>query len=435
MLRWWRRNWVWVVGLPVILAALAHWGFHFYVKYRLGELIRQAASEVTIEYRQLDTSLGGKVELSTVSVVPVGQANGARIQNLRLTGPNLFNLALQYNPLAGYKGPPDFLRLKLSGVKVDLGGGLAAYLDARTGGQNSGNEAVCAPGQGVTFQTLKNLGYQQLAGEVNLGYRLVPHAQRLGADLNLDLEEIQRVAAEMSLTNVSRHVLQDPTAVAAALQRFHMEYYLAPAFGKKLAAWCAEKRGVSVTDYEQTLTLELVRDLGDKGVVLGYGLRQAVQHFFTTWGSLEVELEPPVPLSLFALPFIPPEQLVSKLALKLKLNGSQVSDLGFHLAENALLVNRDEAQNKPRKPPPVRYKWVYRSISPASLPNWLDHEVRLQERGDPVRSGRLVEVANGQAAIEQRLSGGTFLAHLSLAEITAAQVRVKVKVAAPASTP
>ena len=63
-------------------------------------------------------------------------------------------------------------------------------------------------------------------------------------------------------------------------------------------------------------------------------------------------------------------------------------------------------------------------MEPSKLSAYVGHRVRLQERGDPVRTGLLVDVANGEALVQQRLSGGRFMAYVSLAELVKAEVFV-----------
>jgi hypothetical protein len=58
------------------------------------------------------------------------------------------------------------------------------------------------------------------------------------------------------------------------------------------------------------------------------------------------------------------------------------------------------------------------------LRRYLGHKARLQERGDPVRSGVLVEVDEGQAVLRQRIRGGEFLAYLSLDDLVRSEVYV-----------
>jgi len=124
--------WVWLIGMPIIFWAIAHWGFYYYVKTRLDEALIQAAPRADIRYAELETSLSGKISVRGIRIVPVGTDQGISIQVVHVQGPDALAYLMQHIPQLGDGGPPDRINVVVKGVEVDITGKRAGKLDRFT---------------------------------------------------------------------------------------------------------------------------------------------------------------------------------------------------------------------------------------------------------------------------------------------------------------
>lgn len=139
------------------------------------------------------------------------------------------------------------------------------------------------------------------------------------------------------------------------------------------------------------------------------------------WGSLEVSLVPPVPMHLVFLPFVPHEQLHRKLGLEVLVNGEPVEGMRLGKVKSEVVSKRKKA-GEARRFGSIRKRWLYQDVKPANLLQYVGRKVKLQERGDLIRVGLLADVVDGEALVQQRLSGGKFVAHVPLKDVVKAEV-------------
>ena len=140
-------------------------------------------------------------------------------------------------------------------------------------------------------------------------------------------------------------------------------------------------------------------------------------------------------ISLMSLMLAPPENLEEKLGLQLTLNGEFVTDLGIELGkDNTLLGSKKEAG--PKEPPPRKpsFKREFRDVPVSSLASHLDKPVRVHVAGQPVRSGILSDVTGRLIAVEQRVEGGKFTAHVSLDDAERVEIEFLVRIDPPSTT-
>ena len=101
---------------------------HWQVSHKLGQLVMDAAPRFTITYDDLDTYLGGQVDVKDISLVPVGQSEAFKITRISIQGPNAFTYLLNNNPLVDDPGPPEYLNVLIQQLNLDLTGPLATEL-------------------------------------------------------------------------------------------------------------------------------------------------------------------------------------------------------------------------------------------------------------------------------------------------------------------
>ena len=67
----------------------------------------------------------------------------------------------------------------------------------------------------------------------------------------------------------------------------------------------------------------------------------------------------------------------------------------------------------------------YEDIAVSDIARYVDHQVQIKPRGQPLREGLLKRIRNGEAEVEQVLHGGKFTAYVPLAEIDSVQALVQ----------
>ncbi len=426
-----RRNiWVWIIGIPVILGAVAHWGFHYFVKSRVDAFILEAAPRAAIQYDTLDTSLGGRIALGDVSIVPTGFDQGVSVRFVQLQGPDVFSYLLGHLPVLGEEGPPEFLELAMRDIVLDISGDKATALDERLAKANAEaarNRDVCKPGGSASFSQLRELGVEQLRGDSRMGYRHIARTQKLYVDIEGEFRDMQKLSLSMELNNVP--ALDMRKTMGVALANLKINYHVEPEFGQRITEYCAGKRGLSPEQYSELLADEIIHEMSRNGIILGYGLTGALKSYVKNWGNLLIELSPPRPVAMMSLMNLSRAELSEKLGLQLAINGRLVTDLYFSIHENAPLLRKPGVKRKKRLiKPRIRYSWEYRGVSPGRLSSYLDHLVRIRTVSGVVHEGKLVAAGGNRISVQKKISGGKFIAHLMLKNIRSAQVRVKVKV-------
>ena len=423
--------WVWIIGIPVILGAMAHWGFYYFVKSRVDAFILEAAPRAAIRYETLDTSLGGRIALGNVSVLPTGFDESISVRSVQLRGPDVFSYLLAHLPVLGEKGAaPEFLNLVLRDMKLDISGDRAASLDeklAKANAEAARNRDVCKPGGTASFSQLQELGVEQLRGDSRMGYRHIARTQKLYVDFEGEFRGMQKLSLSMELNNVP--ALDMRKTMGVALANLKIDYYVEPQFGQRIAEYCAGKRGLSPEQYSELLADEMIREMSRNGIILGYGLTWALKNYIKHWGNLMIELSPPRPVGMVSLMNVSRAELSEKLGLQLAINGQLVTDLYFSIQEDAPLLRKPGTEGRKKVvKPPVRYRWEWRKVSLGQLSSYLDHRVRIRTVSGVVHEGKLVRTGGNRVSVQKKISGGKFIAHLIPKNIRSVQVRVKVKV-------
>lgn len=421
----------------LLLAALAYgavkgW-MHYRVAQAMDDLALQATGRAEITYRDIDTELSGVVWVRGINVLPEGAPQPLHIDAVRVSAPDPTFFLWD----KGEQGDmPPRLRVDVMDVRVGLD---PALLDTLQPAQLPGGAgpAACSPGGDTDPAVLRDIGVEQLLINAAMSYDYQESERRLDAHLEFDVQGIERVEADMVLGDVAPGSLGKgaanmesiPTLVGAS-----MNLRIEPEFAKRYLAACAERRGLDVAAYRDTLVDETLAQLSRVGLQLGSGLRQAMQTYHRDWGDLRVSLEPPAPLNPMMLLFASPSDWQRTLGMKVAVNRVPVSDMSFDLrppnADELAVMMGEQPPPKPVKPRD-RYRYVYRDIPATALAQHLGAEVRLELRGDqPERSGVLVAIGGGEARVEQRLHGGKITAHVSLDDIARVQVRQVEKIPA-----
>jgi hypothetical protein len=429
---------VWLIGIPAIAFVLLKGGMHWYVTQKLDQLILDAASRFTLAYADLDTSLDGRIDITDISIVPVGQSDAFRISQVSLQGPDVFAYLLNNNLLTGNSGPPEYLDVSITGLNLDLTGSLASNLDQNyqfsLQQQGSGVPAVCRESGNISLGLLKEMGRTTLTADGHLFYRYDEKARKLRGSIDLTVPDTQSMSMGLTLDNVSPQALQYGVPGMPWLTDFRLTMEIQPEFGKNVSTYCADKTGQTVAEYEEHRAGKFMQDLAYNGIELGRGLESAVRSYYRDWGEIDIIVKPPNPLNVLSLMLRPPENIEETLGLEVAINNQLLTDLGFTLKKSARLFAPEPGQKEKSAVSRPRYRMVWKEIPPAELLQYRDRNVKLHVTDRPMREGILRGIEGNTALVEQRLDRGKFTAHVPTHRIYKAEARVRVRTNPP-STP
>lgn len=435
-----RNKLVWIIGIPVIAFGLAKGGMYLYVKQKLDHMIMEAAPRFTIQYADLETSLQGRVIISGINVVPVGQSDAFNISRVSIKGPDPLTYMLNHNPVTGDKGPPEYLDMSINNLNMNLSGSLASNLDESyrlSLEQETGSASgVCSSSGSLSLGMLREMGHETLAGDMRLFYRYAADARRLNVSLESSIKGIQSMFLQATLSGVSPYALKSGSPGIPSLADFRLTSKIPPVFGKNMSEYCAGQTGQTLIGYEEQAAATFMQNLAESGIVLGWGLQMAVRSYYSNWGEIDIVAKPAKPVNLLGLMFSPPQNIEQALGLQVSVNGRLLTDLNFKLQKDARLFSKQSKKRK-RGPaiPRIRFKNVWDSVSPANLRHHQYKDVKLHLAGRPSRSGTLVGLENGSVLVEQRIDGGKFTAHVPMGTISSAEVKNRVQIKPPPSAP
>ena len=427
----------WLLGIPVIGLVLLKGVMHWQVSNELNQLILDAVPRFTITYDDLDTSLGGSIDISDISIVPVGQSEAFKITRISIQGPDAFSYLLDNNPLADGSGTPDHLNVLVHDLNLDLTGSLASNLDQNyqfPALQGSGAPAACMGAGNMPLGLLRDMGRDKLTADGRMFYRYDEEARRLTGSVELTLLDIQSVSMGLALENVSPQALEYGMPGMPWLADFRLTLQLDPEFGQEMSVYCAGKTGKTVAEFKEYNAEMFMQTLADNGIELGQGLEQAVRSYYRDWGEIDIIVKPPTPLNLLTLMLRPPENIEETLGLQVAVNDQLLTDLGFTLNQstNPFIPEAQEKNKAPVVKP--RYRMVWKEILPSQLLQYRDRKVRLHVADRPVRKGILMDIKGNTVLVEQRVTGGKFTAHVPMRKIYRAEANVMVRTNPP-STP
>jgi hypothetical protein len=388
------------------------------VKENLDSLARSVRPFVELRYDGIGTELSGAVEVSGVLLTPAGFTEPVRVAAVRLeTGDPLF----LFRGFADVqREPPERVAARLRGVRVPLQGEYAELSAAASQGED-----VCAIGGLPRPELLAALGMEVLELDVGVEYTLRQADGRVVVGITYATAGVDSTVASIELAGVGRG--SNPT-----LRRGDVTYTPDPELTPRLVDYCAKRRGMDRETFIDASVDAADRQLyGTHGVVLGPGLREALQRYLRKPAEVRVALRPGVEVGLQSYMGLSPDQVLDTVGAELYVGGERVVDLSLRReapAGSADATGRAVAGDAAATPAPVVEKPRFQQRPVAELGQYLNHTVRVHERGGlPPREGRLASISEGRADIDQRMLGGHMTAHVRVEDIAQLEVLLPVK--------
>lgn len=425
--------------LILLIPALVYGGIKGFLYYKakrtVDDIVIAAADQAAIRYSDITTDVRGAVTVSGISVQPIGYQDTVGIDAVRIASddPLFLIRGAQWQP--GQNAPPPDLSFTISGIHLPLS---SDFVSAASDSVPATPDASpCAQGLQVDPQLLSKIGFAELEMEVDGRYHLNEAARTLEFELNIDLRDIESIRLAAKMTEVDVDAMSRGAAPQVNLGGFSVAMRVAPEFGRQALKACAMGSDQDVQAWSEQLASKALEQFEQQGLVLGDGLSGAVRAFYRDWGELKLVAAPSQPVGLLSLMFLPPEQLAQALSLRFSLNGEAVSDTAFSWQRpqaqglSALFQSEQAAANDAAQPQSRRIvvRREYESIAIADVGRYIDHQVQIKPRGQPVREGVLKRIANGEAEVEQGLYGGKYTVYVPLQDIESIQALIQREIA------
>lgn len=398
---------------------------YYKAKQSVDEFVAAVSSQAHVRYTDISTDLRGAVIVSGISVQPLGYEDGLEIERVRLASddPLFFVHGARWEP--GRSAPPPSLSFFVDGVRVPLSADLlqAAALAP-------GNRAANPCDQGLPMDPafLQQVGFVDLHLDVDGHYRLDEAARDLEFGLHIDVHDIESVTLAATMSDVDVEGLSQGAGAPPSLARLRVAVQLSPKFGRQALKQCAVGTDDTVQLWSRRLADQALDSLQTAGLSLGPGLTEALREFFRSWGEIELVSEPEQPVGLLSLMFLPADQLADTMALRLSLNNRTIDDTSFEWRRpNAevsglsklLGVERPQAAtgSAPKQTSRVIVRRQYERVPLREIARYVNREVQIKPRSQPMREGVLKGIGESGAEVEQILHGGRFTVYVPLDEI------------------
>jgi hypothetical protein len=418
-----------VLLVPAVLYGVVKGLMYYNARETVDGIVDAAAGEFDIRYQGISTEIRGAVSVDGITVQPLGSDSRFSIDRVRVASDDIWFFLRGGDWRPGETAPPNSLSFQVVDIALPLDQALLAMQ-----GAPSGDAATqpCANGLQIEPALLRAMGFDQLGIDADGAYRIDAAAGTLELGMNLDLRDIQSIRLDATLTDVDTEAMAQGAPPNLNLGRFSVALQVAPTFGSRALAACAEGSDETPAQWSDRLAARSIAQFEQAGLDLGSGLRSTLRDFYRDWGVIEITAAPAQPVGLLSLMFLPPEKLADALALRLSLNGELVTDTRFEWRQSdqpalaALLGNQPpQTRAGTGAPQRVRVRRAFESVAVGDLAGLVEKRVRLTPRGLPTREGVLKGIANGIAEVEQTVHGGRYTAYVPLDEIEMAEALIQ----------
>jgi hypothetical protein len=420
--------------VPVALYGAAKGLMYFKAKSAVDDIVTAAANQADIRYEGISTTILGAVTVEGITVTPRGYTDEVQIDAVQVASDDPMFLIRGWDWGPGQSEPPEHLALKVTGLRMPLDTELFAEFSAA---REAAGAAVdpCAEGPSLEPELLKSLGFTELNVDLGGHYRLDKTNLSMTAAWEMVVKDLQSVEMSIEMSDVDTASFAQGAPPQMNLAGFRVAVDVAPEFGRQALKACAAGTELTVGQWSDRFADQFIQELEAEGVGLGSGLQRAVRSFYKDWGTVEIVAAPAEPVGILSLMFLPPNRLADALSLRLIMNDQLITDTRFTWerpdkpALSSLFGAEPEGQaDTAAAPRRIIVRRNYEPVATGDLGRYVDHNVRIKPRGQPMREGLLLRIANGEAEVEQTLHGGKFTVYVPLAQIDSVEALVQRQV-------
>lgn len=434
-----------LLAMALVVVAI-YAGIKTYIYYQargaMQQLVTLAGPFAKIEYQGISSSLwSGTVEVEGIKVTPTGIGDSVGIGAFAFSAGDLRRL-FRVMREAQDRTPPDTAHVALRAVRFDLNGELIGMADSFINAAAASNPAtvVSAPHCGnqsmADFAFLRRLGYEALVLDLELHYSFNSTAELLKLGIDFRMHDMTRLSTDIKVGGV-----QDLTNFASKPQVREVGIVIEDlSYNERLKSYCVKTAKISEADYLKAETGPDSMFYRQLGITPGPGLQEAYRQFLTKTGAaIEVRARPIEGFDPNSMLLYKPADLVGMLNLGVNVNGKPVNDISFNFGvlERPQVADattpsktpappalRQPVRANPSAPTPERSNEPVglRPVRVAELDRYLGRYVRLHERSQAVREGKLLQISGGAAVLEREYGTGNVVVKVPLARIERAEV-------------
>ena len=424
-----------VLLVPVLLYVVAKGAMYFSAKNAVDDFVRSAEHQAEIRYAGISTELMGAVTVNGITVQPLGYEDFIEIDTVRLASddPMMFIKGVDWTP--GEDTPPNNMSFDVRGVRVPLDSDLISEYERQVSLTQSLDP--CEQPLSVESSVMRKIGFEQLEMDFDGYYRIDETARTLDMGMYMEVRDVQSIELSANLSDLDIETLAQGGAPQLNLGGFSAAVRVSPEFGRQVMKSCAIGTDLTIAQWSERYAERALVELEGQGISLGPGLRQAVRDFYNEWGEFRLVSAPSEPIGLLSLMFLPRNQLVDALSLRLTLNDKLITDTSFSFQSpqqpglSALFGGEaEQPQGERQAAPPTRIivRREYEPVAVAQIARYVDHNVRIKPNGQPLREGVLKGIRDGEAEIEQTLHGGKYTVYVRLDQIDSAEALIQRRV-------
>ncbi len=429
-----------LLGL-VVVVVVAYGGIKAYMYYSLKTKVDRLAQQFSLfgqlEYGGLMTSIKGSLGVEDIKIRVHGMDDELRIKAVRYQTPSLKYL-LQANKQFEQGRIPESLSLTIEGMNIDLFGEFTDRLEQIISDMNfqlQGINPLCGGRLFFGPRELRDMGYEEITGDIKIGYRFDPASAQIIVDIISNTDEMAAAKIQGIVTGINDTSFMSMMSPVnpPRLSKINVNY-IDQSYTKRFTEYCA---GLSKLGLNEFIAAEAnqqpVYYSYTWGFVPGPGLREAYRKFLTQPEQIDISLELPEAVTPDNVHLFKPQDIPGLLNLQVSVNGEAVQDLSFDFYKGQKIdlsrnIERLFAQpgSEPVKPlrekKIVKYETKYYHIPVTGLQKYVGEEVRLQTNTGQTRLGYLTKLTKSVAHVQQRVHRGEFTMTVPVASITKAEV-------------
>ncbi len=433
-----------VVLLLFLLLLIAYGLYYYQVKSAIDAQLQQMRPLIEADYGALYVNPLGDIQLSTVTLTPMGQPTGFIVDKIRLTSDPLFFLDFESRMAIG--DWPEELALAIEGLHVDFNMPLFIMLAELAQQTEEGTQPAalgCGTVRYFDMSAMRMMGMRQ--GRFDFHANLRQTAQdRLGLELLGHMYGWAEIGVDLSLQAdiVSPQTLSQ---LGPQLQRMDISYQ-DKGYNQRKNQFCAMQSGLSIAEYREQ-HLNLIQGwLNDQAPELTAALMPAYRQSGEPNARMTMSLNlQDVDLQAVDAPGYLEDVLTNALSVSvndqsLTLDSEQMQSLLAVLQEPVIqeqpvpeIPELSELETLPRSMPGVASPPIvpvppsvesqkYRRTDPLELVNYIGHPVRFYTSFGKRVDGILMSVDDGSARVAERVQHGTAEYPVELETLQATEV-------------
>ncbi|NNF95479.1 MAG: hypothetical protein HKM94_00955, partial [Halobacteria archaeon] len=317
-----------VLGLLVVVV-LAYGGVKAYMYYSLKNKMDLLAQQFSLfgqlKYGDLTNSVKGSLAVEDLEIRIHGMDDELRIKAIRYQTPNLLYL-LQANKKFEEGRIPESLSLSIEGLNLGLFGEFTDRLEqivSELNFQLQGVNPLCGGRLFFGPRELRDMGYEEITGDIQIGYRFDPANAHIVVDITSSTQDMAAARIQGIIERIS------DTSFISMMQPGHQPRlgkvtvnYTDQSYTKRHTEYCAGLSKLGLNEYiAAEANQQPVYYSYTWGIVPGLALRQAYGAFLTNPGQIDVSLELPESVTPDNVRLFKPEDIPGLLNLQVSVNG------------------------------------------------------------------------------------------------------------------